>query len=140
MIVVDTNVISELWKVAPDRNVLTWMDAQAIETIYLSAITVAELRFVIATLPAGKRRTIYQDRLERTVLPSFSGRVLPFDLNASRSYADFMAQAKASGRAIGNGDGYIAAIAMAHGLMVATRDTSPFEAAGVVVINPWTQC
>ncbi|AAB91723.1 VapC ribonuclease Y4jK [Sinorhizobium fredii] len=137
MIVLDTNVISELWKAEPDRAVLAWIDAQMIETLYLSAITVAELRFGLAAMPAGKRRTIFQNRLEGEVLPALAGRVLPFDLDASRSYADLMAQAKTSGKVIGKADGYIAATAVAHGFMVATRDTSPFEAAGLDIINPW---
>lgn len=59
MIVLDTNVISELWKITPDPNVLSWIDAQMIETLYLSIITVAELRFGLAAMPEGKRRTIY---------------------------------------------------------------------------------
>lgn len=137
MIVIDTNVISELWKIEPDANVLAWIDAQAIETLYLSAITVAELRYGLAAMPEGKRRTIYQERLEHEVLPSFAGRVLPFDLDASRAYSELMARARARGKAIGNADGYIAATAAAHGLMIATRDTSPFEAAELNTINPW---
>jgi len=137
MIVLDTNVISELWKAAPDPSVLAWVDAQMVETLYLSAITVAELRFGLAAMPPGKRRTIYHDCLEGEVLPVFRSRVLPFDLDASKAYADLMAQAKAAGRAISRADGYIAATAAAHGLMVATRDTSPFEAAGLNIINPW---
>jgi len=137
MIVVDTNVISELWKAAPDPNVLAWIDAQMIETLYLSAITVAELRFGLAAMPAGKRRAIYQDRLEGEVLPAFNGRVVPFDLDASQAYADLMVASRAAGKAIGKADGYIAATAAARGLMVATRDTSPFEAAGLNIINPW---
>lgn len=137
MIVLDTNVISELWKAAPDPNVLAWIDAQMIETLYLSAITVAELRFGLAVMAVGKRRTIYQDRLEGEVLPAFTGRVLPFDLDASKAYSGLMAQAKAEGKAIGRADGYIAATAAARGFMVATRDLSPFEAAGLSIINPW---
>lgn len=137
MIVLDTNVISELWKVEPNPNVLAWIDAQAVETLYLSAITVAELRYGLAAMPEGKRRTIYQERLEQEVLPTFSGRVLAFDLDTSRTYADLMARARAEGKAIGKADGYIAATAAAHSLIVATRDTSPFEAGGLEVINPW---
>ncbi|OHV78440.1 type II toxin-antitoxin system VapC family toxin [Ensifer sp. LCM 4579] len=137
MILLDTNVISELWKVAPDANVLAWIDAQMVETLYLSAITVAELRFAMATMPEGQRRTIFQDRLEQDVLPVFSGRILSFELDASRAYADLMARARTTGRAIGKADGYIAATAAARGLMVATRDTGPFEAAGLTIINPW---
>lgn len=137
MIVIDTNVISELWKMEPNHNVLAWIDAQTIETLYLSAITVAELRYGLATMPEGKRRAIYQERLENDVLPAFSGRVLAFDLDTSKTYADLMARARAGGKAIGKADGYIAATAAAHGLMVATRDTSPFEAAQLNTINPW---
>lgn len=137
MILLDTNVISELWKVAPDPNVLAWIDAQTVEALYLSAITVAELRFGLAAMPAGKRRAIYQDRLEGEVLPAFTGRVLPFDLDASQAYAGLMAEARAADKAIGKADGYIAATATARGLMVATRDTSPFDAAGLNIINPW---
>ncbi|MDR0717889.1 MAG: type II toxin-antitoxin system VapC family toxin [Azoarcus sp.] len=137
MIIIDTNVISELWKIEPNPNVLAWIDAQTIETLYLSAITVAELCHGLATMPEGKRRTIYQERLANEVLPAFAGRVLPFDLDASQAYADLMARARAGGKAIGKADGYIAATAAAHGLMVATRDTSPFEAAELNTINPW---
>lgn len=137
MILIDTNVISELWKAEPNPDVLVWLDAQAVETLHLSAITVAELRFGLATMPPGKRRSIYQDRLEREVLPAFAGRVLPFDLDASQTYANLMARAKAEGRAIGKADGYIAATAAARALMVATRDVAPFQAAGLNVINPW---
>jgi len=137
MIILDTNVISELWKAEPNPNVLVWIDAQAIETLYLSAITVAELCYGLATMPEGKRRTIYQKRLANEVLPAFAGRVLPFDLDISQTYADLMARARAGGKAIGKADGYIAATAAAHGLVVATRDTSPFEAAELNTINPW---
>ena len=138
MIVVDTNVLSDLWRVAPDPKVLAWMDAQVVETLFLSAITVAELRFGVAAMPPGKRRTIYQERLEREVLPAFAGRVLPFDLDASKAYGELMARARVgAGLAIGNADGYIAATAAARGLMIATRDTSPFKAAGLTVIDPW---
>lgn len=137
MIVLDTNVISELWKVEPNPDVLAWIDAQAIETLYLSAITVAELRYGIAAMPDGRRRAIYQRRLENEVLPAFAHRVLPFDVAASQTYASLMTQARAKGKAIGKEDGYIAAIAATHGLIVATRDTSPFEAAELATINPW---
>lgn len=137
MIVLDTNVISELWKPTPDPSVLDWIDRQFIETLFLSVITVAELRFGLQAMPTGKRRDVFQERLENEVLPAFSRRILSFDLNASRAYAVLMARAREAGRAIGSADGYIAATAAAHNLMIATRDTSPFEAAGLRVINPW---
>ena len=139
MILIDTNVVSEPWKPAPDAQVLAWIDAQVIETLFLSAVTVAELRFGIAAMPAGRRRTTLHDRLEVEILPLFVGRILSFDLDASRAYADLMAQAKSSGKAIGMADGLIAALAQTHGLLVATRDVGPFAAVGLQVINPWTQ-
>lgn len=136
MILLDTNVISEPMRVA-EGNVVAWIDAQPIETLYLAAITVAELRFGVATMPPGKRRDRLHDHLEKRVLPLFKGRVLPFDLLASQAYAELMSRARASGLAIGTSDGYIAAIASANGFSVATRDTSPFEAAGLTVLDPW---
>jgi len=137
MIVLDTNVVSESWKIAPDSRVLAWLDAQAIQTLYLSAITVAELRYGIAAMPEGKRKTLYQSRLNQQVLPLFAGRVLPFDLNTSQIYAELMARAREAGKAVSREDGYIAATAAAHDFAVATRDTRPFHAAGLAVINPW---
>ena len=137
MIVLDTNVISEPLRQAPENRVTEWMDAQALETLYLSAITVAEVRFGLASLPAGKRRDRLQASLEKQVLPLFVGRVLPFDMSASQAYSELMAKARAAGLAIGAADGYIAATAAANGMMVATRDVRPFKAAGLDVINPW---
>jgi predicted nucleic acid-binding protein len=115
---------------------IEWIDAQAVETLFLSAITVAELRAGLALLPAGKRRAGLQESLEMQVLRLFSGRVLPFDLGCTQAYAAMTAKARTSGLAIAVADGYIAAIAVANGLAVATRDTGPFEAVGATVINP----
>ncbi len=114
-----------------------WIDAQALETLFLSAITVAELRAGLALLPAGTRRAGLQESLETRVLPLFAGRVLPFDLGCTRAYAELLAKARAAGLAIASADGCIAATAVANGLTVATRDTGPLEAAGAAVINPW---
>ncbi|KGK41157.1 plasmid stability protein StbB [Nitrincola sp. A-D6] len=137
MIILDTNVISEPLRQAPESRVIEWIDAQALETLYLSAITVAELRFGMASLPTGKRRDRLQESLEKQILPLFAGRVLPFDISASQAYSELMSKARAVGLATGTADGYIAATAAANGMMVATRDVSPFEAAGVDIINPW---
>lgn len=139
MILLDTNLISEPWKPVPDQAVIAWLDDQAIETLFLSAITIAELRFGIAAMPSGKRQTILRDRLEDEVMPHFSERILSFDLAASQSYSQLMARARIAGKAIGTADGYIAATAAANSLAVATRDTSSFESAGLKVINPWSR-
>jgi toxin FitB len=137
MILLDTNVVSEPLRQTPERQVIEWLDAQPMETLFLSAITVAELRAGVALLPAGRRRSGLQENLEKRVLPLFAGRVLPFDLACTQAYAALMAEARTAGLAIATADGYIAAIAVANGFAVATRDTAPFEAAGAAVIDPW---
>jgi predicted nucleic acid-binding protein len=138
VILLDTNVISEPLSPAPEQRVAAWMNAQRLEILYLSAITVAELRLGVADLPAGKRKMQLDHELERTILPMFTGRVMPFDLRASEAYAQLMANAKRMGKAISKADGYIAAIAVSCGFTMATRDMSPFIAAGLSVINPWS--
>lgn len=137
MILLDTNVISEPLKASGDLNVLAWIDAQSIETLYLSTICLAELRFGIAVLPKGKRKDTLSKSLEQTILPLFAGRILAFDETASQAYATIRADARVQGQAIAPADGYIAAIAKANALTVATRDVNPFSAAGVAVVNPW---
>ena len=125
-------------KASGDTNVLAWIDEQIIETLYLSTISLEELCFGIAALPEGKRRDTLHFSLEQRVLPLFAGRILSFDDPASQSYATLRARARADGQAIAPTDGYIAAIAATHGFAVVTCDTSPFDAAGLAVINPWT--
>lgn len=137
MILLDTNVISEPLRPAPDPRVVAWLDAQAVETLYLSAVTVAEMRFGVATLPAGRRRTMLGDRVEQSVLPPFVGRVLAFDVSCTQAYADVRTTARTHGVALAPADAFIAAIAATHRLAMATRDTTPFKAAGLTVINPW---
>jgi predicted nucleic acid-binding protein len=137
MILLDTNVVSEPLKPAGDPAVLAWINAQAIETLYLSTISLAELRFGIAILPDGNRKDRLRAGLDQTILPVFGGRILPFDIEAADACGMLLARARVNGRAIGTADGYIAAIATVHELIVATRDTAPFDAAGLVTINPW---
>ena len=137
MILLDTKVVSEPLRHAPSARVIEWIDAQPLETLYLSAITVAELRTGVALLPAGKRRASLHDDLEKRVLPLFVGRVLPFDMACTNAYAELMAKARAAGLAVGTADGYLAASAAANGFTVATRDTRPFQAVGLEVIDPW---
>jgi predicted nucleic acid-binding protein len=137
MILLDTNVISEPQRREPNARVLDWIDAQALETLYLSAITVAELRAGIALLAAGRRRDSLHENLEKRLLPMFANRVLSFDMACTKAYAELLAKTRAAGLAVETADAFIAAIALANGFTVATRDTSPFEAAGVNVINPW---
>jgi hypothetical protein len=139
MILLDTNVISEPLRQKPNTHVLEWIDAQALETLYLSVITVAELRAGIALLPMGKRRTTLHDNLENRLLPMFANRVLSFDMAATKTYAQLLAKSRAAGLAIETADAFIAAVALSNSFTVATRETGPFEAVGLHVINPWAQ-
>ncbi|HEY5855510.1 MAG TPA: PIN domain-containing protein [Aldersonia sp.] len=137
MIILDTNVISEPMGPAPDPRVLAWIDSQNADTLHLSAVTVGELRYGLSILPAGRRRDTLTERLEKHTLPLFTGRILPYNLAATAYYARLMSEARAAGRAIAIADGMIGATAAAAGFTVATRDRSPFEAAGVPTIDPW---
>lgn len=136
MIVLDTNVVSEAMKPEPHPAVRAWLNAQAAPTLYLSSVTLAELLFGIAALPAGKRKDMLAKTLDG-LLGLFRDRILPFDTDAARRYADLAVTAKTSGRGFPTPDGYIAAIAASRGYLVASRDTAPFEAARLTVINPW---
>jgi len=137
VIILDTIVISEALRPQPDRGVIAWLDAQAPETLHLTTISLAELRYGIAALPAGARLRRLDVRFENEVRPIFEGRILPFDEDATVEYAELRATARAAGRAIGDLDALIAGIARTAGFAVATRDTGPFEAAGVRVVNPF---
>lgn len=137
MILVDTNVISEPFRVSPNPAVSEWLNNQPLETLYLAAMTVAELRAGVAMMPASKRRATLNDGIEHTLLPLFMGRVVPFDVACTRAYAELLVAARKMGQTVAAADAVIAAIALNGGFMVATRDTTPFLAAGVKVINPW---
>ena len=137
MILVDTNVISEPLRREPSAAVIEWLDEQNVETLFLAAISLAEMRFSVAALPEGRRREWLHQSIEQRVVPLFRGRILPFDDAASKAYASLRAKARATGNAMASADGFIAATAAANGLIVATRDVAPFEAAGLRVIDPW---
>jgi toxin FitB len=139
MIVLDTNVVSEPLKPSPDAGVLAWLDRQAPETLYLSAVTVAELLEGVSRLPDGKRKAELAAAITQAVLPLFKGRILPFDEAAACALPGLLAQARSQGVTLGVADAYIAAIAASRGFPVATRDTAPFATVGVAVINPWAQ-
>ena len=138
MIVLDTNVVSEAMKPDPHPAVRAWLNDQAIETLYLSSVTLAEMLFGIGALPAGKRKDMLAQALDG-LMGLFRDRVLPFDTDAARRYADLSVTAKVAGRGFPPPDGYIAAIAASRGFLLASRDTAPYEAASVTVINPWKE-
>jgi hypothetical protein len=137
MIVLDTNVVSETMRPAPSPAVITWLNGQDIQTLYLTAVSLAELRFGIARLDEGRSKADLSERLDRMLDQVFQGRILPFTAAAAQIFADRMAVARRAGRAVGFPDGMIAACVGASGFSIATRDTSPFEALGLQVVNPW---
>jgi len=136
MIVLDTNVVSEAMKPEPDPAVRAWLNEQSAETLYVTSVTLAELLFGIAALPNGKRKDLLSEVLDG-LMQLFRERVLPFDTDAARKYADLAVAARTAGRGLPVPDGYIAAIAASQGYQVASRDMAPFDAANVDVINPW---
>ncbi len=137
MIILDTNIISETMRPEPNQTVVTWLDRQHPHTLFLTTITVGEIRAGIACLPAGRRRERLSELFETEILRAFSGRILDFDEPASTSFARIRASMRAAGKSIGDFDALIASIADAHGFTVATRDVAPFTYAGIPVINPF---
>jgi hypothetical protein len=137
MIVLDTNVISEPLKPHADPAVIRWLDAQDPETLYLTATTLSEVLIGIALLPAGKRKRGMELAMQSLQTRLFAGRFLPFDREAAIAFALLGSRAAAKGYSISVADCQIAAIAAVRGFAVATRDSAPFLAAGVPIINPW---
>jgi len=137
MILLDTNVISELMRAEPAQVVLDWFGRHDAPDLFISAITEAELRTGIAILPAGQRRDRLQMAVEAMIDQDFQTRILPFDSPAARAYADIAAARRTVGRPIAEADCQIAAIARAIGAPVATRNVKDFDGCGITVINPW---
>lgn len=137
MIILDTNVISEMMRPAPSRGVIAWLDAQEIKTLFLTSITISELLYGVESMPAGKRKS----RLSKYIIglnEIFTNRILSFDMEAAHHYAGLAITARKRGQGFPVPDGYIAAIAASHAFAIATRDTAPFASVGLTVIDPWT--
>ena len=136
MILLDTNVLSEPLQSKPSRKVVEWLDSEAAETLYLSAISYAQLRFGVLRLPDGKRKNALGAKVEQA-LNLFKDRTLAFDIEAAEHLAQILTRTERIGRKTPAPDAYIAAIAMARGFAVATRNVDHFQDTGVSVINPW---
>jgi predicted nucleic acid-binding protein len=139
MLVLDTNVVSELMRPRPDPRVLGWVGAQPVGLMAITAITVMEIRYGIACLPEGARQGSLEARFRQLLARGFAGRVLPFDEPAAAMSAAIRAQRRRLGRAVGTEDCMIAGIARHHGATVVTRDESGFAGHGTAVVNPWGQ-
>jgi len=139
MIVLDTNVLSEMTRPKPELAVETWLAAQPAASVFITAVTEAELRYGLALLPAGKRRATLAAIMVAMLTEDFRDRILPFDSPAAIAFADIAASRRQAGRPISQADAQIAAIARSRGATIATRNVADFEGCGLEIINPWPE-
>ena len=137
MIIIDTNVVSELMRAIPDPKVLAWFAGHAADTLFLTAVSEAELRTGAAILPAGQRRDRLVGAINAMIDQDFAGRILPFDSPAARCYAEIAVARRAAGKPIMEANCQIAAIVRACNAAIATRIVTDFEGCGSDIINPW---
>jgi hypothetical protein len=137
MILLDTNILSELMRPAPEAAVERWLAGQPPASVFISAITEAELRYGLALMPVGRRRSTIAAEIEGMLGEDFRGRILPFDSPAAVAFAEIAAYRRQAGRPISQADAQIAAIARSRGAALATRNVADFEGCGIEVVNPW---
>ena len=137
MIVLDTNVISELMRENPNPVMHAWLDDQRTQTLFSTTVNEAEILSGIAVLPAGKRKNRLLDAAERVFGKLFANRILPFDRSAAATYAEIASRRQAIGQPISHFDAQIAAIALSRNAAVATRNAKDFKNIGIDVIDPW---
>lgn len=137
MIVLDTNVLSELARPRPNQAVIDWADGYDSSDLVITAITAAEIRAGVALLPDGRRKHELEQRMEALLGETFAGHVLAFDLGSSPHYAHILATRTRAGHPISGLDAQIAAICTQHEAALATRDTSDFAGIGLELVNPW---
>lgn len=137
MIVLDTNVLSELIRDAPDAGVVRWLDSCDAATVATTAITAAELLYGVARLPSGRRKKQLSEAVRGLIEDDLGGRVEPFDASAASHYAVLVADREAAGRPIGAADAQIAATCRKLGATLATRNVRDFEDTGVDLLDPW---
>jgi len=139
MIILDTNVISELMRARPDQRVLDWLALQPIAGLFTTALTQAEVFYGMALLPHGKRQEKLASAANAMFDADFAGRILPFDSDAARNYPDISAGRRLIGQPISQIDGQIAAITASRGARLATRNVRDFADCGIVVVDPWSE-
>ena len=137
MIVLDTNVISELTRQVPEPGVISWLDSLPAEEVGTTAVTAAELLYGVTRMPAGRRKTGLAAAVRGLLGDDFRDRVLPFDEHCAARYADIVCGREALGRPIGVADAQIAAICRTAEATLATRNTDDFSRTGIELINPW---
>lgn len=138
MIILDTNVISELMRVELQDNVLAWLNNQPRKQVFVTSISIYEVRYGIETLSAGKRRDFLDRAFDQFLREGIETRILSFDGRAAEKAANLAARRRAEGRAAGERDTFIAAITICHGATLATRNTRDFDDLPLTLVNPWT--
>ncbi len=136
MIILDTNVVSEMMRPVPQPVVVKWFGTQSSEDVHVTAVTMAEILFGIELIPAGKRREALQAAADKT-FEVFAGRILPFDDRAARAFSSISSSRRKRGQPVSQFDAQIAAIARSNGATLATRDVNDFAGCGVRLVNPW---
>lgn len=137
MILLDTNVVSELMRKSPDPAVEAWIADHPVENLFFSAVGESELGYGAVIMPRGRGRETLFSEIETMLHTAFENRILPFDSRAARAYAVIAAKRRFSGRAVAPADCQIAAIAQSRGMAVATRNVRHFEDMGIEIIDPW---
>jgi predicted nucleic acid-binding protein len=137
MILLDTNIISELMKTTPHPSVLAWINQQLNDTLFICSITVAEISYGLKVLPTGQRQKLLETRFEQFTTQAFYERILSFTTVAAQLYGEIMGYRKTLGRPLSILDGQIAAIALANNMAVATRNIKDFNDCGLELINPF---
>lgn len=137
MIVLDTNIVSELMRHTPSESVLVWVDSQDSAELAITALTAAELRAGVACMPRGRRRTAIGSDVDALLDDTFAGRVLPFEAESAAHYAEILAIRRRAGSPVEPLDAQIAAICLQHGAALATRNTRDFEGLALQLIDPW---
>ena len=137
MIILDTNVVSEFMTSPPSTAVLDWMNSQEPASLYITAISIAEISFGLHAMPHGQRRRLLEDRFERFIAAAFPSRVLHFDEAAARIFGEVKAHRRQIGRPVSDCEGQIASIARVHGYGLATRNLADFEHCLVDLIDPF---
>lgn len=137
MLVLDTNMLSEIMRPEPERKIVDWIVRQPSDELFTAVVCQAEILSGLAIMPSGRRRVELEEAARAMFADDFDGRILPFDTEAASAYAEMLAARRKAGRPGGTIDLMLAAIARVRGASVVTRNVADFEGVGVAIVNPW---
>ena len=139
MLMLDTNMLSEIMRPKPERKIVEWIVRQPSDDLFTAAVCQAEILSGLAIMPSGRRRADLEDAAHAMFAEDFDGRILPFDTEAAAAYAEVFAARRKAGRPSGTIDLMLVAVARVHGARVVTRNVADFEGVGVAIVNPWDE-